>query len=241
MIDKTAIIEDGAIIADDVVIGPFCFIGRHVTILAGCILESNIVLKGYTQILQDVHIFSFATIGYSKSKIIIGQNTTIREFVQIDTCDDVKLKETNIGHNDFIMAYVQIASGVILGDNCIVTNAVKLNENVTCKDFVIIGGLSTIEANNKIGEGVMIGGASCITHDVPPFCLVEGNRSKIKGLNLIGLRRRLDDVQVIDEIKLAYKQILGEKVDKQLAKTIAKQSKNIYVQQFAKFIQQSNL
>ncbi len=241
MIDKTTIIEDGAVIADDVVIGPFCYIGSDVIILTGCKLESNVILKGYTEILQDVHIFSFTTIGDKESKITIEQNTTIREFVQIGTDCNTPAKEIIIGHHTFIMAYVQIANGVVLGHNCIITNAVRLYKNVICSNFVIIGGLSTIESNIKIGESVMIGGASCVTHDIPPFCLVEGNKSSIKGLNLIGLRRRVEDVEIIDEIKIAYKQLLATKVNKRLAKEITNQSTNTYVRQFANFIEQSNL
>lgn len=240
MIDPTAIVHKDAVVAEDVIIGPFCNVGKDVIILAGCVLESNVVIKGHVALLQNVHIFSFANIGQDDSKITIGQETTIREFVQLHTLDN-KSKEINIGHKNFIMAYVQIFGGVEIGDNCIITNAVRLHENVRCGNSVIIGGLSTVEAGNKIGDGVMVGGASYIWHDVPPFCLVEGNRSSLKGLNLVGLRRRLDDVAVIDEIKLAYRRLLSSNVDKQAAQKLAQESSNIYVKQFADFVSSSNL
>lgn len=240
MIDKSAIIHKDAVIAEDAVIGPFCNIGKDVIILSGCILESNVIIKGHTTLLQNVHIFSFANIGQEDSKITIGQDTTIREFVQLDTSSD-KSKEIDIGHKNFIMAYVQIFGGVNMGDNCIITNAVRIYQNVSCGNSVIIGGLSTIESDNKIGDGVMIGGASYINYDVPPFCLVEGNRSSLKGLNLIGLRRRLDDAVTIDELKLAYKKLLNGRVDKKAAVKLSQDSSNIYVKQFADFISSSNL
>ena len=240
MIDKTAIIHNDAVVAEDAVIGPFCNIGKDVIILAGCILESNVILKGHTTLLQNVHIFSFTNIGQDDSKITIGQDTTIREFVQLDTFAN-NSKEISIGHENFIMAYVQIFGGVEMGDKCTITNAVRINEDVSCGNSVIIGGLSTIESGNKIGDGVMIGGASYVSHDVPPFCLVEGNKSSLKGLNLVGLRRRFDDAVVIDEIKLAYKRLLNGKADKNAAKKLSQESSNVYVKQFADFISHSNL
>jgi UDP-N-acetylglucosamine acyltransferase len=139
------------------------------------------------------------------------------------------------------MGYVQILSGVELGDYCILTNAVRLYENVKCEERVIVGGLSSIEANNTIGTGVMIGGASYVDHDLPPFTLVEGNHATIKGLNVIGLRRRLENKDDIEEIKAVFKRILGESVDKELAKEIAASHENEYVKRFASFVVQSNM
>ena len=231
MIHKSTIIEDGAKIADDVTIGPFCYIGKDVSLSRGCKLESNIVLAGKLFIDEDVRIFSFTTIGHQGSEIEIGKKTHIREFAQIGTQgDENKEKEQIIiGNHNFIMAYAQIFSGVELGEFCIMTNAVRLYENVKCEDRVIIGGLSTIEANNTIGTGVMIGGASYVTHDIPPFTLVEGNRASVKSLNVVGLRRRLENQNQIDEIKAIFKKVLGNDVDKELAKEIADTHENEYV------------
>ncbi len=243
MIHKSTIIEDGAKIADDVKIGPFCYIGKDVSLSKGCKLESNIVLSGKLFIDEDVRIFSFTTIGHEGSDIEIGKKTHIREFAQIGTQNEGNKEEKKIiiGSNDFIMGYVQILSGVELGEYCIVTNAVKLYENVKCEDRVIIGGLSTIEANNTIGTGVMIGGASYVTHDLPPFTLVEGNRASVKGLNVVGLRRRLENQNQIDEIKAIFKKVLGKDVDKVLAKEIADTHENEYIKRFVTFIAESNM
>lgn len=243
MIHKSTIIEDGAKIADDVTIGPFCYIGKDVSLSRGCKLESNIVLAGKLFIDEDVRIFSFTTIGHQGSEIEIGKKTHIREFAQIGTQgDENKEKEQIIiGNHNFIMAYAQIFSGVELGEFCIMTNAVRLYENVKCEDRVIIGGLSTIEANNTIGTGVMIGGASYVTHDIPPFTLVEGNRASVKSLNVVGLRRRLENQNQIDEIKAIFKKVLGNDVDKELAKEIADTHENEYVKRFVSFIATSNM
>jgi UDP-N-acetylglucosamine acyltransferase len=241
MIDKTTIIEDGAQIASDVIIGPFCFIGKDVVITSGVNIASNVIIKGKTTIEADVKIFSFATIGREDSIIRIGERTHVREFAQIGTQESETSQTIDISHDNFIMAYVQIMGGVKIANNCVLTNAVRLYENVTCQERVIIGGLSTIEANNHIGTGVMVGGASYVNHDIPPFCLVEGNRSTIKGLNIIGLRRRLNNSEDIEEIKAAYKKLINNGVDKELAKKINEESTNSYVKLFAEFVEKSNL
>jgi len=243
MIHESSIIEDGAKIADDVVIGPFCNIGKDVELKSGCILESNVILKGKLKVDENVRIFSFTAIGNEDSEIEIGEKTHVREFVQIGSQDteDGTTKKITIGANNFLMGYVQILSGASTGEFCILTNAVKVNENVTCEDRVIIGGLSTIEAGNTIGTGVMIGGASCVDHDIPPFTLVEGNKATVKGLNVVGLRRRVKNKQDIDKIKSIFKQILGDVVDKELASDIAKEHENEYARKFASFISTSNI
>ncbi len=243
MIHSSAIIEEGAVIADDVTIGPFCHIGRDVQISAGCKLESNIVLAGKLFIDENVRIFSFSAIGHEGSEIEIGKKTHLREFTQIGTQSDKSGEEQKIiiGNDNFIMGYVQIFSGVELGEFCILTNAVRLYENVKCEDRVIVGGLSTIEANNTIGTGVMIGGASYVTHDIPPFTLVEGNKASVRALNVIGLRRRLKNKNQIDEIKTIFKKVLGNDVDKELAKEIADTHENEYIKRFVSFIATSNM
>ena len=140
-IHKTVIIEDGAKIASDVIIGPFCNIGKNVVVKSGCKLESNIILKGKLKIDKDVRIFSFCAIGCEKSNIEIGAKTHIREFCQIGTQESQgKNKKITIGSNNFLMAYVQILNGVKIGECSILTNAVRLYENVKCHEKVIVGG-----------------------------------------------------------------------------------------------------
>ncbi|MDA7817507.1 acyl-ACP--UDP-N- acetylglucosamine O-acyltransferase [Sulfurimonas sp.] len=242
-IHPSTIIEDGAKVADDVIIGPFCSVGKDVEIKSGCRLESNVILKGSLVIEEDVKIFSFTTIGNEDSDIRIGTKTHVREFSQIGAqdSDQTDNNKISIGSNNFIMGYVQLHIGVELGDFCILTNAVKLYENVKCEERVIVGGLSSIEANNTIGTGVMIGGASVINTDIPPFTLVEGNKANVKGLNVIGLRRKLENKDDLEEIKAIYKKVLVDNIDKELSLEISQTHENEYVKRFTSFIAQSNL
>ncbi|MDX9813070.1 MAG: acyl-ACP--UDP-N- acetylglucosamine O-acyltransferase [Sulfurimonadaceae bacterium] len=239
-IHPTVTIEDGASIADGVTIGPFCFIGKDVSISSGSSIEANVILKGRLDIKENVKIFSYATIGNTNSNIVVGKNTHIREFTQIGTHDELN-RAINIGNENFIMAYVQIFDGVSLGDNCVITNAVRLMSGVVCEERVILGGLSTIEEDVTIGSGVMVGGASVVDKDIPPFMLVEGNKATIKGLNAIGLRRRLENKKDIEDIKSVFKKILGKKADKVLADEIAKANPNELVKRLASFVASANL
>lgn len=243
-IHKSVIIEEGAKIAPDVVIGPFCYIGKDVEISSGVSIEANVTIKGKVFIAKNVKIFSFTLIGEDDSDITIGEKTHIREFVRIGVNEDDENINNNkivVGANNFIMAYVQIFGGVELEEFCVVTNAVRLYENVKCQERVIVGGFSTIEANNTIGTGVMIGGASVIANDIPPFMLVEGNKATIKGLNVIGLRRRLENKGDIEDIKMVFKKILGDGADKIMAQEIADTNPNEFIKRLASFVASSNL
>lgn len=242
-IHSSVIIENGAKIASNVIIGPFCHIGKNVELKDGVILQSNIILRGKLEVDEGVKIFSFSTIGSDISDIKIGEKTHIREFTQIGAqeSEDGSNKKIIIGANNFLMGYVQVFNGVELGDFCIVTNAVRLYENVKCQDRVILGGFSVIEANNTIGTGVMIGGASVVDSDIPPFMLVEGNKATIKGLNAIGLRRRLENRGDIEDIKAVFKKILGDGADKILAQEIADTNPNEFIKKLASFVASSNI
>jgi len=235
MIHPTAIIEDGAIIADGVNIGPFCQIGASVELKSGVSIASHTTLHGKIVIHEDVKIFSHVAMGHTNSDIEVQSKTHIREFVQISTNEDESAAVT-IGHEVFIMAYVQLEAGVSIGDRAILTNAVILRKDVECDEKVIVGGLSSIDEGLHIGTGVMIGGASHIKTSMPPFSLVEGNPASIKGLNTIGLRRRFENIDDIDAIKNAYKSIYKNGVDINAASKIVEKNSNINGVTFAKFV-----
>jgi len=235
MIHSSSFIDPSAIIAEDVSIGPFCHIGKNVVIESGCLIASHVVMNDNVTCKANVKIFSYVNLGNHLAKIIIGENTHIREFSLLGT-DSENDKTVTIEHDNFIMAYVRLSNGVTLEPHCVITNSVTMLENVTCKEKVIVGGLSTIEANCTIGTGVMIGGASYITKDMPPFTLVEGNSAVVKGLNLVGMRRRFEDRNDIKAIKEAYKAIYRNGIDKKEALKRSEKSQSLYVKQFCDFI-----
>lgn len=242
-IHKTATVEDGAKLADGVTIGAFCFIGRDVVLDKGVSVEASAIIRGKTRVAKNSKIFSFSVIGSDSLSVTIGESCVIREFVRIgiDELEDSKHNDITIGSECFLMGYVQVYSGVRLANNCTITNAVRLCEGVECEERVVVGGLTTIETGCKIGTGVMVGGASVVDRDIPPFMLVEGNKANIKGLNVIGLRRRLENRGDIEDIKGVFKKILGKKADKALAEEIAGSNPNEFIKRLASFVATNNI
>lgn len=220
MISDLAIIEDGAKIGKNVVIEPFAFIGKNVEIGDDCIIKSGARILGNTTVGNGCKIFSYAILGdipqdisYKSgdfSALIIGENTTIREFCTIN-CGTLKGDGyTRVGKNNFIMAYVHIAHDCVLGDNIILANNVTLAGHVEVGSFSVIGGLTPVHQFVKIGDYCMLGGASALSQDLPHFCLAEGNRAYVRSLNLVGLRRHLDK-ETINELSEAFFSIFRAK------------------------------
>lgn len=234
MIHPSAVIEPGAQIAEGVYIGPFCHIGAETVIGADARLEAHVILEGPVTLEDNVRLFSFVKIGNGHCPVTIGTRSVVREFCQIGNQTD-SATPVVIGTECFIMAYVQLFSGVTLGPNCILTNAVTMNQDSACEERVIIGGLSTVAAECTIGTGVMVGGASNLRQDVPPFCLVEGNPSTVKGLNLIGLRRRFGDAEDVESVKRSFKQLYPH-FDPSQAAILACDLANPQSRRFAEFI-----
>lgn len=245
-IHKTAIIEDGAILGDNITIGAYTIIGEKVKIGDGTKIDSHTVIAGKTTIGKDNHIYSHAAIGTEPQdlkfdgedvELIIGDNNKIREFTLFNPGTKGGGSITKIGSNNLFMGYVHVAHDVIIGDNCVFANCATLAGHVEIDDFVVIGGLTPIHQFCKIGTQVMVGGGSVVTQDIPPFCLAEGNKAVLRGLNLNGLRRRFENREDINAVKVAYKtlfesgQPLGD-----TANELLQTSENKYVRELATFV-----
>ena len=212
-IHPTAIIEEGATIGKDVTIGPFVTISSKATIGDGTVIDAHTVIAGKTTIGKNNHIFSFAAIGTDPQdlkydgeevELIIGDNNKIREFTLLNPGTKGGGSVTKIGDNNLLMGYVHLGHDVIMGNNCILANAVNIAGHVIIGNHVVIGGVTPVHQFVKIGDHVMVGGGSAISQDIPPYCLAEGNRATLRGLNLIGLRRRVSRDE-IDALKVVYK------------------------------------
>ncbi|MBD3840434.1 MAG: acyl-ACP--UDP-N-acetylglucosamine O-acyltransferase [Campylobacterales bacterium] len=245
-IHPTAIIEDGAAIAANVSIGAFTIIGKNVTIDQGTTVGSHCVIEGKTTIGKNNQIFSHAALGTIPQdlkfhgedvELIIGDNNKIREFTLFNPGTQGGGGKTIIGNNNLFMGYTHVAHDCIIGNNCIFANVATLAGHVECEDYVVVGGLSAIHQFCKIGTQSMIGGGSIIVQDIPPFCNTEGNRATIRGLNLTGLRRRLENRSDIDEIKKAYKKLFESNQPlAQSAQEILENSDNSYAKHLANFV-----
>ncbi len=245
-IHKTAIIEEGAVLGDNITIGAFTIIGKDVKIGDGTIVDSHTLIDGKTTIGKNNHIFSHAAIGTIPQdlkfngedvELIIGDNNKIREYTLFNPGTIGGGSITKIGDNNLFMGYVHVAHDCIIGNNCIFANGATLAGHVECDDFVVVGGLTPIHQFCKLGTHAMIGGASAVAQDVPPFCLAEGNKAVLRGLNLTGLRRRFENREDIDAVKHAYKELFESgKPLQEVAAELIEKNENKYVKELANFV-----
>jgi UDP-N-acetylglucosamine acyltransferase len=217
-IHKTAVIEDGAKIGHNVTIGAFSYIGGNVTIGDDSVIGTHTLIEGNTTIGKGNHIFSHAVIGSipqdlkyagEKVELIIGDNNKIREHTLINPGTDGGGSITKIGNNNLLMGYVHLGHDVIMGDNCILANGATLAGHVELGNFVVVGGLTPVHQFVHIGDYAMVAGASALAQDIPPYCMAEGNRAVLRGLNLTGLRRNIPREE-IDQLKSAYRELFEQ-------------------------------
>jgi len=248
MIHKTAIIEDGAKIDESAEIGAYAFIGSKVTIGANTKVHHHATIEGKTTIGEGNEIFPYSSLGTAPqdlkyngedTELIIGNNNKIREFTLINLGTIQDEGKTIIGDNNLLMGYVHVAHDCVIENNCIFANAVNLAGHVHIANGAVVGGMTPVHQFVHIGTMAMVGGASAVSQDVPPFCMSEGNRAKLRGLNLTGLRRHLKNRKDIDEIKLAYKELFESgKPLKEIAIELSN-SENNYVKTLATFVANS--
>lgn len=236
MIHPTAQIAQGAKIADGVQIGPFCQVADGVTLESAVILEAHVTLEAGVHLEKHTHLYPFVHLGNSHNSVMIHEGCTIREFTEIGT--HVEDRDPIIIHpHCYIMAYVTMRSGVQIHEYCIITNNVYLGENCTCQSRVIVAAKAHIAKNCTLGAGSMIGGVSAVTHDIPPYCLVEGSpRATIRGLNLIGMRRNFEDRRSISHVKRAFMQLKKSHVPSLEAKQMLPTAEDAYAKQFLAFV-----
>lgn len=213
-IHSSAVVEEGALLGDDVIIEPYAFVSKDAKIGNEVIIKQGARILSNTTIGDRSRVFSYAIVGdipqdisykdEQKTGVIIGKNATIREFATINSGTAKGDGFTKIGDNAFIMAYSHIAHDCMLGDNIILANNATLAGHVELGDFSVVGGLTPIHQFVRVGEGCMIAGASALSQDIVPFCLAEGNRASIRSLNLVGIRRRFDKEEV-ERLNKAFK------------------------------------
>ncbi len=247
MIHKSSVIDKGAKIGKDVKIGPFCYIGSKVHIDDNAELVSNIHIEGNTKIGKGTKIFPFASIGTQpqdlkykgeSNSLEIGQNNVIREYVTINPGTAGGGSKTVIGNNCLFMISSHVAHDCKIGNNVVIANNVPLGGHVIVEDSVVIGGNSAVQQFTRIGRLAMIGGMTGVLKDVIPFGLSFGNRNHLKGINLIGLRRKKYENKKILELDEAYKKIFSSNnLQENISKINGEYKGNELVQEVTKFLE----
>ena len=218
-IHPTAIIADGAKIGENVSIGPYSMVGSDVELDDGVELISHVVVTGHTSIGANTRIFPFASIGHQPqdlkyqgeaSSLTIGCNNVIREYVTMNPGTEGGGMATRIGNNCLFMVAVHVAHDCQIADNVILVNNATLAGHVSIEDWAIIGGLSAVHQFVRIGKHSMIGGKTGVAEDVIPYGSVIGNRARLSGLNIVGLKRRDFSREDIQNLRKAYRLIFAE-------------------------------
>ncbi|KEY91515.1 acyl[acyl-carrier-protein]-UDP-N-acetylglucosamine O-acyltransferase [Candidatus Photodesmus blepharus] len=215
-IHPNAVVEEGAVIGANVLVGPFSYITFNAEIGSGTEVMSHVVIKGPTVIGKNNRIFPFAVIGEvcqdkkyqgEDTLLLIGNRNIIRESVQMHRGTVQGHGVTTIGNDNLFCVNVHIAHDCIIGNNIIMGNNATLAGHVTIEDYAILSALSPVHQFCTIGAHSFIGGASVVVQDVPPYIMAQGNHCKPFGINIEGLKRRGFKKEEIYAIRKAYKEI----------------------------------
>ena len=249
-IHETALVDRRAEIDSDVEIGPYSLVGKHVRIGKGCRVKSHVVIEGRTTIGEGNILFQFATVGSvpqdlkykgEPSELIIGNHNTIREFVSLNPGTAGGGMVTQLGDGNLLMMYCHIAHDCILGSHNIIANGATLGGHVVIEDYVIVGGLVGIHQFTKVGQGAILGAGSMVSKDVPPYCNATGDRARLHGLNIEGLKRRGFGPEKIEALRKAYRIMFRSKLKTRAAIVKIRQELSGYAeaQELVTFVENS--
>ncbi len=262
MIHPTAVIEQGAQIDPTAEIGPFCYISNRAKIGANCKLLARVTIMGDTTLGEGNVVFPGACLGggpqdhgnefQPNARLIIGNNNVIRENATMHAGtpkgqtsirgESPEILTTRVGSNGMFMVNSHIAHDCVVGDNVIMTNNAVIGGHVRLGDGVILGGNSAVHQFCRIGRKAMIGGMTGIGRDVIPFAMVTGDRGKLRGLNIVGLKRSGYDEGIIKSVTRAYMYIFESSngtFEERVANARVKFADNPMVMEQIEFIEES--
>jgi len=215
-IHPLAVVEDGAVIGENVVVGPFSHVGPRVVLKDGVELISHAVVTGNTEIGRNCRIFPMAVIGGvsqslheagESSSLMVGDNCTIREGVTMNCGTVGGGGKTVVGNNCLFLANSHVAHDCQLGNDIIMSNNVMLAGHVYVADRAILGGGCAVHQFTRIGRQAFIGGLSAVNYDVIPYGMLNGNPGVLGGLNVVGMTRAGIERSTIHAVRRAFKQI----------------------------------
>ncbi len=249
-IHPTAIIEQGAEIDTGVTIGPYAIIGKNVNIGKNTKIHSHALITGHTYLGEENEIFSFASIGNKPQDLkykneptllIIGNKNIVREYVTLQPGTVQGGGKTTIGNENLFMAYSHVAHDCSVGNQNVFANGVQLAGHVTIHNMTVIGGLCAVHQFVHIGDMAMLAGGSLTVKDIPPYCMSEGGRAILRGLNMEGMRRRNVSVEARNAVKTAYKTFFlkGHPTIEEALNSISHLMNFPEVEKFANFIKNS--
>jgi UDP-N-acetylglucosamine acyltransferase len=249
-IHPTAIVHPKAELGDNVEIGPYAMVGEFAVIGDGTKLLHHAAVEGHTTIGKDNEIGSFSVIGgkpqdlkykNEPTKVIIGDRNQFREYVTVNAGTVTGTSLTKIGSDCLVMAYCHVAHDCVMGDHVVLANYTGLSGHVHLEDWVIISGMCGITQFTRVGKHAFIGGMTGIRKDVTPYVILVGDPSEVRGLNLVGLRRRGFEGERLKAVMDAYKIYFDAGLEKEqaLVELDRKYATQADVKYFADFIRSS--
>jgi len=214
VIHPAALVAEGAVIGAGVEIGPWCQVGPNVVLEDGVRLMSHVVVDGHTRLGEGTILYPFASVGLppqdlkyrgEPTRCEIGAGTQIREHCTVHRGTATGAGVTRVGEKCLLMAVVHVAHDCTLGDGVIIANNVVMGGHVSIAEGAVIGGSAAIHQFVRIGRGAMVGGVSGVEADIIPFGMVTGNRARLSGLNIVGLRRRGLDAVALRSLRAAFR------------------------------------
>lgn len=217
-VHPTAIVEDGAVLGNDVAVGAYAFIGRSAVIGDGCFIDHHATVDGRTTLGRENRLFPYASVGtapqdltYDQDQetfLVLGDHNVIREFVTINigTTKEPE-RTTRLGNHCLIMTYSHIAHDCVLGDHIIMANGCQLGGHVRIGNYATFGGLVGVHHFASIGSHAFVGGYSRVRQDAPPFLISEGASAEVRNLNYVGLKRNGIAEGAVAELRAAYKSL----------------------------------
>jgi len=251
MIHPTAVIDPTAELHESVEVGPYTVIGPGVTIGEDSWIGPHVVLQGPMSLGKRNRVFQFASLGEvsqdktarktDPTRVEIGDDNTIREYVTIQRGTLKETGLTRIGNDNWIMAYSHIAHDCFIEDHTILANSTTLAGHVVIEDYVVLGGATLIHQFCRIGAHSFSAGGAGITRDVPPFVVVQGNPAAPRGINIEGIRRRGFSPEDIIDIKHAYRSMFlaGLRQDEIKTELAAIAQRSPHVRRLLEFVESS--
>jgi UDP-N-acetylglucosamine acyltransferase len=218
-IHPTALVAEGARLADGVSIGPFCVVGDKASLGPGTRLMSHVVVEGVTELGAGNVVHPFAVLGGppqhtaykgEATRLVIGDNNVIREHATMNIGTVNGGGVTKVGSNGFFMIESHVGHDCVVGDNVILIKQATLGGHCLIDDFVIVGGLAAVHQFTRVGRHAMIGGLAAVVKDVIPYGSVWGNHAHLEGLNLVGLKRRGFNRETINTLRAAYRLLFAD-------------------------------
>ncbi len=213
-IHPTAIVLDGAVVPEGTVVGPYSIIGANVKLGKGNRIGPHVVIEGYTEIGDENTIFQFASVGAApqdlkfkgeKSILKIGNKNIIREYVTLQPGTEGGGMLTEIGNGNLFMVNSHVGHDTFVGNGNVFANSVALAGHVRVGNFTILGGLVGIHQFVRLGDHCFLGAGSMVAKDIPPFCIAQGDRAGLVGVNKIGLERRGFAKDEVTAVRRVYK------------------------------------